>query len=1145
MAGDGADLESMIAIIEWVRGILNIIDLILNLIAATLTLVGGIMLGIGSGLVALGTALLSNPFTAAAGPPLISAGTWLQGIGNMLIGWGSTVWGWEKPFGITILQLTLYTLLLRPFAIIFRILDLKFCSSDPEVLLQKQEALSQSTAKFLTDGASASSKLIGDKMKTSEPNKAKIGAKGGVKSKAQKSIADDYFGKKEGSTLKHLLNPKNTFGAYTSKSGGGAFDPAKKWKGLSTGKSMKNMGYDPANIKAKNASAKSVATSTKGLKTAQTNKANALAKMNAAKADYDASITNKGKSLSDVKAAHTKYMTAKSQFDAADLNYTQANLQYNGAKASFNMSSTKLGGAKNIDAATYGDLVSGGDRKALSGIGKILNKSVFATKKENQEVNGKTVKVTRLGGSISGANVSDAAEKVSSGDAEIGDRDRYFWETIDWSSLYPNYSYARAEDEAQAKENEAQQDDQGEQGNQGDEAAAMANDNAVDQGEQTSAPEGSADSDPGKLEQPFSALSDIPDFDVRTEEEAEEDPEDADVDEADEGDFEELYADPVMEETVGEADDEGGEDVEVDEDEEGMHPVLGLVFQRLAAGADELPEPPWEALQNIDAAAFGLEELAYQKESNAQLREDNEWATAAAQESAATHEAMRSAAGAAVGHIEGHKVDMDVKMDSQADLQAESATQGSEVGTVGKEGKSLQKDLDSQRPQIDKSGEYGSSQEVDDSEGDPDVAQEGMANGSEQMDAFQDGAGKSVEQAGEWIGQTQAAKAEADADQAQLEDFEDENLEQLEAAEEEIDTLEENQEEIEASDEDIAESEDALLDSHDESIAEAEAWTEEHEAAVEAIYDDVEEIILAALGEEDEADAEEAAEEEAEAEEMVAEADEDAEDVIEDDADELEDADMVEVEEDEAIADFDIAVDEAAAEDEVDFDEAEFDDEDLEPDDAEIAAELREMEGIGGESLPSEIQAKLGIWGVTDADQIVIHTGEEANAMCEGIAAHAAVPLDGEPHIFFAEGRDDFSSDDGMNLLLHEVAHLAQIGAIASGALEDGMPVEESLPLDGDPQELMEAFLQENLTADADLTDADLSGISLAGFDLSGANLSGADLTDADLRDINLSGADLTGTDLTGADLKGADLSDVEIDDETILDDEDLELVEQ
>ncbi len=1156
--------ESMIAIIEMVKGILNIIDLILNLIASILTLVGNILLGVGLAMTAIGNALLSNPFTAAFGAGLVSAGLTLQSVGNMLIGWGSTVWAWEKPFGITILQLTLYTLILRPFVIAFRILDLKYCDSDPAVLLKKQEALSQSTAKFINDGASAGSKVIGDKMKTSKPNKAKVNsaqAKDGPQATGKKSLSDDYFGKKDKGffkTTKNLLNPKNTFGAYASKSGKGAFDPGKKWKGLGTSSYKSKMGYDPANVKAQKGAAKTVASSNKNLQTAGTTRSTAKADMQAAKAKYDAAVTNPKKSMAEVQADYRNYATARTNYNQANANYQQAQVRYNQARVNYQLGQRNIGSsaAYRTDDGSYGDLVSGGDRKGLTFPAKVINDTVFKAEKEEHEVDGETVTVSRFKGALGGANVSDAAKRVSEGKAEIGDRGRYFWETLDFSALAPAIPLARAEDEDQAKANEAEQKEQGEKtANETEAQGDAAADNAPGQaageaeageakGEEQPAPEENADSDEGKLEQVFNDLEDVPDLQARTEEEAEDEPEEADIAEADESDFEEYYAEPSLAAELGEAEDEAEDEAGEDASEEDVHPLLLLILERLAAGADELPEPPWEAFLSIDAAAFGLEELAYQKESNAQLREDNQWAIAAAEESAATHEVMLAATGAATAHIAAHKTDLTTKIASQEDLRADSATQQSEIGTAGKEGKSLQKSLDSQRSNIDKSGEYGASQDVDDSEGNPDAAQESMAGGSEQMDAFQSGAGKSVEQASAWIGETQAAQAQADSDQDQLEDFGAEHHEQLEAAEAEMEALEANEEEIETGDEEILESEEILLDSRQEAIDEIDAWTADHAATVEGIYDEIDAMIAEAL--EDEVDSMEA---EDEAEEAVAVDEEESEEDLDDDLDDDDlddddlDAEMTDLEDADG-DDLEADDDDLDDEDDDDLDDDEDFVDPFEVDEAEVEDAVQDVEAEGAEPLPADVQAKLSLWGVKDADQILIHTGEEANAMCAAIAAHAAVPLDGSSHIFFAAGQADFSSDDGLNLLLHEVAHLAQLGAIESGAFEDEMPVEEAIPLEGEPEELMADFLQEHLTRDADLSDADLQGLSLRGFDLSGADLQDADLTDADLRDIDLSGADLRGTNLTGADLAGATLKDIEMDDKTQFDEADLDLME-
>ncbi|WP_439637846.1 pentapeptide repeat-containing protein [Gloeomargarita lithophora] len=190
------------------------------------------------------------------------------------------------------------------------------------------------------------------------------------------------------------------------------------------------------------------------------------------------------------------------------------------------------------------------------------------------------------------------------------------------------------------------------------------------------------------------------------------------------------------------------------------------------------------------------------------------------------------------------------------------------------------------------------------------------------------------------------------------------------------------------------------------------------------------------------------------------------------------------------------------------------------PDETDVDTAIDELKNTGGEYLPAEIQQQLfQLYGIRDSDKIVIHDDAASYALCENLAAHAATNAE---HIFFGEGRYNLDTDEGLQLIYHEVMHTLQHGG--TEATEEGMVTDDTL-----------FDLAAHLPG-ADLAGEDMGDAKMPGFDFTGANLSRVNLKDADLSkallvNVNLEGADLSGVNLTEADLTGADLTNANLKD--------------
>ncbi|NEQ44381.1 MAG: DUF4157 domain-containing protein [Leptolyngbya sp. SIOISBB] len=96
-----------------------------------------------------------------------------------------------------------------------------------------------------------------------------------------------------------------------------------------------------------------------------------------------------------------------------------------------------------------------------------------------------------------------------------------------------------------------------------------------------------------------------------------------------------------------------------------------------------------------------------------------------------------------------------------------------------------------------------------------------------------------------------------------------------------------------------------------------------------------------------------------------------------------------------------------------------------------IEADIRKAISAGGHPLPEEMQAKLrSRLGMENPEDIQVHTGGAANALCDQLGALAFTTGN---HIFFAAGEYDPDSPEGQELIFHEAVHTVQQGAIDGG----------------------------------------------------------------------------------------------------------------
>ncbi|MEL6591947.1 MAG: DUF4157 domain-containing protein [Bacteroidota bacterium] len=94
------------------------------------------------------------------------------------------------------------------------------------------------------------------------------------------------------------------------------------------------------------------------------------------------------------------------------------------------------------------------------------------------------------------------------------------------------------------------------------------------------------------------------------------------------------------------------------------------------------------------------------------------------------------------------------------------------------------------------------------------------------------------------------------------------------------------------------------------------------------------------------------------------------------------------------------------------------------PDDTSLEAQLAALKGKGIEISPkvrSELEASMGV----DFSQVRIHTGPEAQALCQAMGAQAFTH---GRNIFFGKGKYQPDAGEGRKLLAHELTHVVQQG---------------------------------------------------------------------------------------------------------------------
>ncbi len=1086
-------VEFMLGIIEFVNGILKLISFILTLIASILTVIGYIMLILGIALSALGTALSPIPIVGQIiGPPLISAGGILQGNSSVPISWGSTLFAWEKPIGILSLQLTLYTLILRPFAIMFRALDLRFGNADPETLVKKQAKLQKHVSSFISDGASAATKIGLDSYKAKSPNKAKQDAakmEKGEKANAGKSLKEDYFGKSadKKSTLGALLDPRSGFKAFSAgKDAGGAFGK------ISSFNKGNNFGFGKV----------------KDIK--------------AAESGYKAGNATRDK----IKSRDKDIM---SSVNKGDLDETRTKLRYynqQGMGKDYGVSKGDITSAK-----LYGDIVGGADRKG-TGIGKNIVDAIFYEKDASGKKKFKTVKVNDIKYDKDKKIVTKGGKEATI--ASPTDKEVYYGNGGWWKDFAAKFSKAsdpeqekdneeeRKKSEEEQKKVEAEQKDEneGKSGESEDEAKKKNEEEGGDEAQNKKPPEDekkateegggeSAEAEESTVGGEVSGGMEDTDAQEATEEEFV----DQDLDPTQ---YEGLYWPATNEEYFGSGEETSGESPPEDVSDEEENPMAFAIQQRLIQLAAELPPPPEEAVATIDATAYGLQALDEEENDVKGLQADNTKVREEAAESAATHKLMINSSQGMQGLVGIQDAELDEKQQHQAALKEESAAAEGPSAQVAGMSQDMQGQLENNRSNIDTGMEKGSeeaaagqeevaeNQEKNENtqgaaptggtqdpaattdqaakQSNPQAAQDGMKDSSGQTKAFVQNTKESGQFADQWQAQTGQLQAQNAELTDQLTQFSSEHQEQQLVAEEEEAAALDRDAELAQAALDVETSRDALTSAREAAIAEIGDWIITSQSIQQAAYADIDAMVegaeAAGLAEE------EPGEDTAETDEELSDTDLDSEEV----ADELEGvADTVEM---------------AVAGDAPP------------PEETDVDAAIDELKNTGGESLPAEVQQQLfQLYGIRDSDKIVIHDDAASYALCENLAAHAAT---NEEHIFFGEGRYNLDTDEGLQLIYHEVMHTLQHGG--TEATEEGMVTDDTL-----------FDLAAHLPG-ADLAGEDMSAAKMPGFDFTGANLSRVNFKDADLskallQDVNLEGADLTGVNLTEADLTGADLT--------------------
>ena len=276
--------------------------------------------------------------------------------------------------------------------------------------------------------------------------------------------------------------------------------------------------------------------------------------------------------------------------------------------------------------------------------------------------------------------------------------------------------------------------------------------------------------------------------------------------------------------------------------------------ERIVAGADELPPPPYEVINQVDSSVVALEGLQEAKLDLQGLRAANNYVRGEAQDSAVGQAAMKQTAEGQREIAAQQQEGLQEKIAAQDDAAPDTASLGQEQSSVAAAGSSFSSQMKVAEPAADKAAETSEDEgaETGDSP-DPAEAGGGAADGAAAVAmGAQAVGGQGAGLLNEWKAQSQAAVAEAAGNQSDLDNFAADMDEGIGQAEEAMAGTEDNEAELQAAEDDLAATEEELLAQREEGLEEARAWVDEHEDTRETIFDDLEAIITGEETEEEE-----------------------------------------------------------------------------------------------------------------------------------------------------------------------------------------------------------------------------------------------------------------------------------------------------
>ncbi len=276
--------------------------------------------------------------------------------------------------------------------------------------------------------------------------------------------------------------------------------------------------------------------------------------------------------------------------------------------------------------------------------------------------------------------------------------------------------------------------------------------------------------------------------------------------------------------------------------------------ERIVAGADELPPPPYEVVNKVDSAVVALEGLQEAKLDLQGLRAANNYVRGEAQDSVVGQTAMKQVAEGDQEIAAQQQEDLAEKMDAQSEAGAGAGDLGRQQSAIGGSASGIGGMMKIVEPATATASDKGEEQGAEaDNAADPAEAGGGVADTA---DALSQGAeaigGQGVSLVEQWTAQSQAAQAEAASNESELASFAGVMESGIADSEAAIEGTEDNEAELQTAEDDLATTEAELLAQREEGLEEARAWVDEHEDAREAIFDDLVAIITGEETEEEE-----------------------------------------------------------------------------------------------------------------------------------------------------------------------------------------------------------------------------------------------------------------------------------------------------